>query len=303
MKNILEYYYNIFPDMVYEKSNFYYFYIDDIKYYFTPFNRDINELKGLVELTNKLYFKGIKVHTFIVNKDGNFYIEHNKINYVLLRVNTIENEEIDIYDIIKFNNLEVTNQDKLNYSWIKRWEHTVDSFEREVIELNNDYPLLTRYFNYYVGLAENAISYVKNINLEDNNKLYLSHKRIKTPLNNGMLYNPLAFEFDYKVRDISEYIKETFFFSKFDEDEVFKVMGEEIKSYSLNDIKLLYGRLLFPTYYFDLFEGVLNKEREEKELEKIINLSKHYELFLKELYYFLKDKYNVEPIEWIVNSK
>ena len=303
MKNILEYYYNIFPDIVYENGDTYYFFINDIKYYFVPFNRNINELNDLVELTNRLYFKGIKVHTFIGTKEGKFYIEHNKINYVLLRVNTIEKEEVDIYDIIKFNNLEIINENKLNHSWIKMWENTVDSFEREMSELNNDYPLLIKYFNYFVGLAENAISYVNNINLENINKYYLSHKRIKVPLNYGMLYNPLSFIFDYKVRDISEYIKELFFYSKFDEDEIFKIIDKELNNYSLDDVKLLYGRLLFPTYYFDLFEGVLNKEREEKELENIVSLSKNYELFLKELYYFLKTKYNIEPIEWIVNNK
>ena len=131
----------------------------------------------------------------------------------------------------------------------------------------------------------------------------ISHKRIKTPLTCGMLYNPLSFIFDYKVRDLSEYIKELFFYSKFDEDEIFNIISEELLNYSLNDVQLLYGRLLFPTYYFDLFEGVLNKEREEKELNNIVNLSKHYELFLKELYYVLKSKYNIEPIEWIVNNK
>jgi len=296
MKNLLEYYYNIFPDKIYENNNTYYFFLDDIKYYFVIFNRNIGELNSLVELTNKLYFKGIKVHTFIQTKDGKFYIEHEKVNYVLLRVNTNENEEIDIYDIIRFNNIGIVNS---VLPWNKRWENTVDSFEKEVIELNNDYPLLTSYFNYYVGLAENAISYISNIKYDD--KLYLSHKRINFPLTYGSIYNPLTFIFDYKVRDISEYIKEMFFYSKFSEDEIFELI--DLNNYSLNDIKLLYGRLLFPTYYFDLFEGVLNHEREEKEIDKIINLSKSYELFLKELYFNLKLKYNIEPIDWIVNNK
>lgn len=299
MKNILEYYYNVYPDMIYENNNTYYFFINDVKYYFTEFNRDINDLNDLVELTNKLYFKGIKIHTFIVNKDGKYYIEHDKVNYVLLRVNTVENEEIDIYDILKFNDLE-HKKGSINLS--KRWKDTVDSFEREVIELNNDYPMLTSNFNYYVGLAENAISYINDIESNEY-ELCLSHKRIKLPLTCGMLYNPLNFIFDYKIRDISEYIKEIFFYSDFNEEEIFKIIDTELSDYSLIDIKLLYGRLLFPTYYFDLFERVLNKESDEKDLNRIVNLSKQYELFLKELYIALKSKYNIEPIEWIVNTK
>lgn len=301
MKNLLEYYYNIYPDKLYEDGNVFYFFIEDIKYYLVPFNREIEELKKLVELTNKLYFKGIKVHTFIANKNGNFYVESNEIKYVLLRVNTNEKEELDLHEIIKFNNLEIkVESESTNVFWIKRWENTIDSFENQVVELNKEYPELLSVFDYYVGLAENAISYVNNIKL-DNNILYLSHKRIKVPITSGMLYNPLGFIFDYKVRDLAEYIKENFFYYNLDEEGLMKFIDENTKYFDLNDIKLLYGRLLYPTYYFDLFENILNKEREEKELKKIISLSKNYELFLKDLYNNLKIKYNIEPVDWIVN--
>lgn len=301
MKNLLEYYYNIYPDKIYEDGRVLYFFIEDIKYYLVPFNRNLDDLKSLIEITNKLYFKGIKVHTFIKTKNNEFYVDSNNNKYILLRVNTDENEEIDLYDIIKFNNLEVIKDSKLsNGSWIKRWKNTVDAFENQITELNKEYPELLSVFDYYVGLAENAISYINNVNL-DENKLYLSHKRIKTPLTTGMLYNPLGFIFDYKVRDLAEYIKEKFFYSNLDEEEILKFIDENTNNYNLNDIKLLYGRLIYPSYYFDLFEGILNKEKEEKELKKIVSLSKNYELFLKELYYNLKSKYNIEPVEWIVN--
>ena len=300
MKNLIEYYYNIFPDKIYVKNEVYYFFAFDIKYYFVEFNRDINELNLLVELTNKLYFKNIMVDTFVMKKDGNFYINHEGKNYVLLRVNTSENEEIDIYDVIKFNNIEVSNDNKLNVgSWVKRWENTVDTFERPVTEFNKEFPDLLSVFDYYVGLAENAISYIKNSEEENDKTFYLSHRRIKLPLTYGMIYNPISFVFDYKVRDLAEYIKELFFYSNFDEEEIMNIIDNVKKDYSQEDIKLLYGRLLFPTYYFDLFEKVLNKEKEEKELKRIINLSESYECFLKELYLSLKVTNNIEAIDWI----
>ncbi len=304
MKNSLKYYYNIYPNKIFKNSNVIYFYIEDIKYYLIPFNRSIDDLNALIELTNKLYLKGVKVHTFIESKENKFYFENGDQKYVLLRVNTNENEKLDIYDIIKFNNMEIVNNNsKLNSAtWITRWENTVDSFEKQVSELNKEYPNLLSVFDYYVGLAENAISYIKNIDLKDR-QFYLSHKRIKFPLTTGLLYNPIGFVFDYKVRDLSEYIKESFFYDSIDEEEILKVIDENIEYYSLDDIKLLYGRLLYPTYYFDLFEGVLNKEKTEVELEKIRNISEQYELFLKELYYNLKAKYNIEPIDWIVNKE
>lgn len=301
MKNLLQYYFNIYPDKIYKNNNVIYFFIEDVKYYFVPFNRSVEDLNILIELTNKLYLKGIKVHTFIGSKENKFYIENNNQMYVLLRVNAKESEKIDIYDIIRFNNLEIINGDKLNVdSWTKRWENTVDLFEKQVSELNKEYPDLLNVFNYYVGLAENAISYVKNIDLT-NSKFYLSHKRIKFPLTMGLLYNPLGFVFDYKVRDLAEYIKESFFYSNLNEEKLLEFIEKNISYYDLNDIKLLYGRLLYPTYYFDLFEKILNKEKDEKELKKIVSISKNYEAFLKELYVNLKEKYNIEPVDWIVN--
>lgn len=302
MKNLLEYYYNIYPDKMYERNNYYYFFIEDIKYYLVPFDRSIDELNNLVELTNKLYLKNIKVHTFIKNKDNEFYVKNNNEKYVLLRVNANEKEEIDIYDILRFNNIDVINNN-LNIDFpSKRWAKTVDAFEKEITELNKEYPELLEVFDYYIGLAENAISYVENINRKEDTKLFLSHKRIKLPLNYGMLYNPLSFIYDYKVRDLSEYIKESFFYSNLDEEEIMNIIDQNLGYYDLEDIKLLYGRLLYPSYYFDLFESVLNKRKEESEVKKIVSLSEQYEKFLKDIYDSLKIKYNLEQVEWIVNN-
>ena len=62
MKELLEYYYNIYPNKIYEDKRVYYFFIEDTKYYFAPFNRNIDDLDNLVQLTNKLYLKGREVH-------------------------------------------------------------------------------------------------------------------------------------------------------------------------------------------------------------------------------------------------
>ena len=55
MKNLLEYYYNIFPDKIYESNNVCYFFINDIKYYFVIFRRNVDDLSELVLLSNNLY--------------------------------------------------------------------------------------------------------------------------------------------------------------------------------------------------------------------------------------------------------
>lgn len=299
MKNLLNHFYHVYPDKVFKVKNVYYFYIDDIKYYFVEFNRNIEEINTLVELTNTLFNKNIKVHTFIKTIDDTFFVKYMNDIYVLLRVNCDETEEIDIYDIVKFNNLIAVDTDILfKNDWSVRWSTQVDKFEDQVLEYNNEYSIMIGCFDYYIGLAENAISYLKTVDMEDRVN-YLSHKRIKMPLNYGMLYNPLNFMFDSKIRDIAEYIKLKFFNSEFDFDEMVKFIDEG--AFDINDIKLLYARLLYPTYYFDFFEKVINDDANEERFNRVIELSSNYEEFLKEFYNWIKLKYPLQPVDWIVN--
>ena len=56
-------------------------------------------------------------------------------------------------------------------------------------------------------MCENAIAYFNSITLDDNYRYVLSHKTIKYDDSVEVLYNPLNIIFDYRVRDIAEYIK------------------------------------------------------------------------------------------------
>lgn len=303
MKNIINYFYDIYPDKIYEKNGVIYFFVDEVKYYFVEFRRNIEDLNFLVEITNHLYMSGTKIHTFVENKSNAYFVTYNKENYVLLKVNCEETEEIDLFDIIKFNNLVSTTKGNIlsKNDWSARWSAQVDSYEKQIGEYNTEYKSLVSHFDYYVGLAENAIAYLNNIEEKEENKIVnLSHKKIYLPLNEGMLYNPLNLLFDSFVRDIAEYIKINFFAGKLNMDEVDKV----INSYNLSlaDAKLLYARLLYPTYYFDLFDKVIEGVKKESEFLKMAERSDEYEYFLYDFYQILKKGYNLEEIEWVVNK-
>ena len=305
MKNLINHFYHIYPDKIYKKHDIYYFYINDSKFYFLEFNRDLTDLPVLVELTNVLYEKGIKVHTFIKNIKEEFYASFDRKNYILLRTNIEENIEVDLIDIVKFNNLLASDSNLLyKNEWKTRWMNQVDKFEAQVMEYNDEYPIMRSCFDYYIGLAENAISYLKNIELEteEDKKLYLCHKRISSPITYGTLYNPLNFMFDNKTRDLAEYVKTKFFNGIFNEEEIEKILIRNNYAFSVNDASLFYARLLYPTYYFDFFEKVINGEILEEKFEKFINLSQNFESLLLELYVFLKSRYNIEPIDWLVNK-
>lgn len=299
MKETIKFYYDTYIKELYEINNGYYFYLNNYKYYFIEFNRDIREIDILFKLSNELYNKNILVDTFILNKDNKVLTNIQNKNYVLLRVNSIENDKYNLKDIIKFNNLYTSNA-KIE-PWSTLWINKIDAFEEKISELNNDYPIIQSSFDYYIGLAENAISYVNDTFIEENNfKINLNHKRIKDAYQ-GYVNNPLTFTFDYRVRDIAEYIKYNYFNNTINYDEI-----EEVILYSdLNkgELRLLVGRLLYPSYYLDTIKDIFIYEKNEEELNKYINKINDYELFLQDIYITIKRKYEIPPIEWLVNKK
>ena len=192
-------------------------------------------------------------------------------------------------------------------NWAKLWESKVDYFEYQIKELGRNKKIILNSFSYYIGLAENAISIANICELYNkdnmNEKVVLSHRRINYPCMEYEFYNPLEYIFDIQVRDVSEYLKSMFFYT--DRNRTIK----ELKNYLLStrlsnyEANMLYARLLYPTYYFDIYEKVIEDLKEESELLDIINKVDEYELFLKEAYFELSRMYKIEQINWIINKK
>ena len=64
---------------------------------------------------------------------------------------------------------------------------------------------------------------------------------------------------------------------------------------------MLWARLLYPTYYFDLYEQIMNNNKKEECLIKIIDKVNNYEKFLKKTYLELSKYGNIEKISWLTN--
>ena len=71
------------------------------------------------------------------------------------------------------------------------------------------YPILYNIIDYYLGISENAIFYLKKVvsNYEGNVSVCVCHKRIGVNSTLFDLYNPLNLIIDTRVRDIAEYFK------------------------------------------------------------------------------------------------
>lgn len=305
MKTILNYYYNLYPDNIIKVKTGYYFFYEEYKYYIVPVNRPIEDLKLLTEVNKKLQKLSLAGYIILNDKDNKEYIEFESKNYVVLKVIIDEEKELSIKEILAFNNALKTRQSSVltKENWKQLWSDKVDYFEYQMsVSKNNDY--LERSFNYYIGLAENAISYVSDTFLEEQIKdeeLVLSHKRIPAKPTNYKIYNPLSFIFDYEVRDVAEYIKAKFFNKNLNWDEIEELLYT--RKYSTFSLRLLYARLLYPSYYFDIYESYKNHVSKEKEMKEIISLTEEYEEFLFDMYMLIKKITPIPEIRWIMRKK
>lgn len=304
MKETIKYYYDTYIEELNEINNGYYFYFNNYKYYFVLFDRDIRELELLFKTSNELYNKNILVNTFILTKDGKYYVRLEYKVYVMLRVNSIEDYKYTMKEILHFNNVLLVDNSKINMiPWSKLWSSKIDIFESEISEFNKEYPLIQSTFNYYVGLAENAISYINDTFIDEDSstfKVNLNHKRIGIGYQ-GYVNNPLTFTFDYSVRDIAEYIKFNFFNNKINYKELEEILLSNI--FNKGELRLFYGRLLYPSYYLDEVKRIVIYNLDESVLNKYIDKIGEYEFFLKEIYYIIRKKNDIPIVEWVVNKK
>ena len=307
MKETIMYYYNIDVDVLEENDGKYHFKYQNRDYFFVFYNRNLEELDDIITCVFNMKEKGILVNDIIMNINGSFLTSINGFNYILMSV-VNPKEEFDIFDIVNIaSKLHLNNNTSKLYrnNWGTLWMQKIDYFEYQIRELALNKPVVKDSFSYYIGLAENAISYVNNINARFPNvssTVVLAHRRVFYPNYKLNFFNPLSFIFDLEVRDVAEYLKAMFFAI----DTEYEVL-EDLKSYlsirslSVYDASMLYARLLYPSYYFDIYEEVMNKERDEEDLVRVIKKVDLYEDFLKKAYLEITKYALIERIDWLIN--
>ena len=307
MKETIKYYYNIDVQNIEEKDGKYFFRYQNQDFFFVFFNRNLDELDDILKCCTNMREKGIVAHNIIVNINGEVLTKVNNYNYILMSVNKFS-EEYDIFDIVNISNkLTLNNQSSRLYrnNWSLLWSEKMDYFEYQIRELGLEKKIIQESFSYYLGLAENAISYVNNTNLKYspiNSLITLSHRRIFYPNYKINFLNPLSFIFDLEVRDIAEYLKAMFFSNQNDED----VLEElkcflQIKKLTPYEYSMLFARLLYPSYYFDLYDAIMNHDESEEKLISIIAKVNDFELFLKEAYLEISKYASIDKINWLIN--
>lgn len=304
MNNILNYYYSLHPKEISHKDNKYFFEYLDSKYVLEPFQRPLSDIEALYKMNKEMIKRNILVHEIIINNENKILTYVNNTPYVLMEIYINENTKINLPEVCHINNNSIRLEcDKVlnRYDWVTLWEIKNDYFESQINEIGKRYQNLCNCANYYIGLAENAISYVREASkLQDDVLVGVCNKRINCKDNLFSLYNPLNYVCDYRVRDVSEYIKSAFF----NDEDAYGLVEEYFNNnyLSYKEILLFYGRLLYPSYFFDLYDDIVNQDLDENLIDNVAVKAGDYEKFLLDVYVYLSRLYNryIPSIDWLI---
>lgn len=305
MKNVINYFYNFNIDNLRMIHNNYYFIYQSRKFVFQEIRtlqfdyQSVYELNKILMNNNESYFQ------IIINRNNEILTYAFNKKYILMLDNTPKDRNFNFYDLLKTNIIVPDNNkiiDRLNRSnWIYLWGKKIDYFEYFIEHNINKYVYFNKYVNYFIGLGENAILYVKNTMDSFNPSYYdqvvISHSRIDTNSSLKQLYNPLNLVIDHPSRDISEYLKMLFWNHCYKKIDIRKYLNEiKLSNYGA---RLLMARMLFPSFFFDSFEKLVEDEINENDILHIIDRIEEYEEYLLTVYFNLKLKYVIPEISWL----
>ncbi|RHW42646.1 spore coat protein YutH [Neobacillus notoginsengisoli] len=159
--------------------------------------------------------------------------------------------------------------DQMEKVWSERiFQPPADEFERLFVES----------FPYYAGLAENAIQYLVDTEIDaepeatDNGTV--CHERFTDQAwgRQYIIKNPMDWVFDHRSRDLADWVRYKYFRNRGTYGpEIARFFSEygQITRLSPFSWRLLYARLLFPLHYLETVESYYSttRESEQKMLE------------------------------------
>ncbi len=294
MKNVIYTYYNILLDEINKDSNNYFFYFNNDLYIFYLVLNDIN----VVELIyNFIKENNIESFEIILNKEGKLFCDVDNKKYSLLKIKGILKYEI------KFEELKFYPIDKEPYNWGELWSERLDYYEIQLRELGYNYQTVLNSFGMFSGLAENAILYfnMSKRMFNDNEVVGIVHNRMNYPCYLIDYNNPLNLVIDYNIRDIAEYIKAYLLSDAYDVNNVLLLL----ERLNVNNLmfNLLYSRLMYPTFYFDVFDKIILEDGKDSDIVDVLNVVDKYLDMLNKVYLKFKDKYSMLNVEWLNKIK
>jgi len=293
MKNVIYTYYNILIYDINKDTNNYFFYYNNDLYIFYEVLNEVN----IIDLIYKyLLENNIDSYKIIINRDNSIITNVKNKNYALLKIKGLLKYEVK-FDEFKFYPIDMEPS-----NWGELWSNRLDYYEMQLRELGINYQTVLNTYGMFSGLAENAILYF-NLNKNKFNEesvVGIVHNRMMYPCYQIDYNNPLNFVIDYNVRDIAEYIKAYMISDDYELDNVLLLLDKlNINSLMFN---LLYSRLLYPTFYFDVYDKIILEDGIDTDIVFVIDIVPKYLDMLNKIYLRYRVKYNMFNIEWLTKK-
>ena len=293
IKQYIEYYYNLENINITKIKEYYRLDYKNTNYLFMPLTRYPIEILQI----NRVINNDANYDNIVLNVKNQLITYIDGKNYILVRLSK-NSANYNLYNQIEKSKIVYLPNEMIDKitktNWDILWSKKIDYIEYQLNNLDNDNIVFNSVW-YYIGMAENAISYVnETLSLSSNHRLYVSHKRI----NEQFFNNPLNLIVDYRSRDISEYLKYMFLKKEYDYIEI----KEKLQKLNLDEFlcRMIYGRLFFVTFYFDIFDSVMNGNKENKLLlRNIINRADEYEDYINSIYDILAQIKKIPRIGWV----
>ena len=274
MENILSYYYGLIINNIKKENDYYLIETNNGTFILSELFGSIDDVQKIIDILNKT---DIKYHLLVLTKDNNLFITYEERNYCLLKIRCNLNDKISL---ITFNKTKTTG----NCNWADVWSKRIDYYESQVEELIKE-PSIKYALQYYIGLTEISISYFNNLNKIYNNDdltYIITHKQINSPINPIDYYNPLNMIIDIEIRDLAEYFKSSYFNETLTDYELLHL----IDNIKFNDAmaNYLFLRLLYPSYFFNLYDEYIETKNINHKMILYIKKSKEYESLLSKIY-------------------
>ncbi|OZI13007.1 spore coat protein YutH [Bacillaceae bacterium SAS-127] len=275
-------------------------------------NMEQEYLLELHQMSQHLMSQGDrKVAVFIPSVTGAFLITEDKKDVVVLgSAQVLSRSEAIGKKLARFHRRGRTLTDEMKTTsqlglWRERWEQEMDRLEKSIsglMEKGVDGKFATMMidsFPYYMGLAENAIQYIVDTEMDETPGITdygtICHQSFhaKTWANRNFIHHPFDWVYDHPARDIAEWIRSSYwegsllYRSNFEQFLQEYQQQERLSPFSW---RLIYARLLFPTHYFDCSriyfssQSLQVKKEKEEQLEKYMKNTAEYERFLASFY-------------------
>ena len=286
----------------YRSSGLLYFIVDVTK-------KEQEYLYELHQMSQHMAAQGEKRSAvFLPDQSGRFLVTEEKKDYVILISREYPPAALTGRELARFHRrgrslaFQVSKATELGL-WRKKWEERLESLEASVDKLWKEQDdsfarLIIESFSYYMGMAENAIQYVADTEIDEQPSYWdagticqktLSEERWQQE---PSVRQPFDWVFDHPARDLAEWIRSRYWKgSLFHQSRLTRFLKEYTQVCPISPFawRLIFARLLFPVHYFDCVEGYFSsslhaKKESEEQLKKLIKRSADYEQFLASFY-------------------